>query len=82
MAATITFEIPEHIHIRLLNTAEITQKPLNEIILRVLQVGSPPAWDGAPPEFQPNLAVLAHVVDGALRQIARSAKNRSRVRTL
>lgn len=74
MTATITLEIPEHIHTRLVNTAEATQRPLNEIILRVLQVGSPPAWDDAPPEFQADLAALDRLDDGALWQIARSQK--------
>ena len=74
MTATITLEIPELIHQRLLTTATATQRPLNEIILRVLQVGSPPAWDDAPPEFQADLAALDRLDDGTLWQIARSQK--------
>lgn len=74
MTATITLEIPEHIHTRLVNTAEATQRPLNEIILRMLQVGSPPNWDDAPSEFQADLAALDRLADGALRQIARNQK--------
>ncbi len=74
MTATITLEIPEHIHTRLVNTAEATRRPLNEIILRVLQVGSPPNWDDMPSEFQADLAALDRLDDGALWQIARSQK--------
>lgn len=70
----ITLDIPDSIHQRLVNTAEATQRPLNEIILRVLQVGSPPTWDDAPPEFQSDLAALDRLDDGTLWQIARSQK--------
>ena len=74
MTATITLDIPEHIHQRLINTAQATQRPLNEIILRALQIGSPPAWDDAPPEFQEAMAALDRLDDGTLWQIARSQK--------
>lgn len=70
----ITLDIPDLIHQRLLTTAQATQRPLNEIILRVLQVGSLPTWDDAPLEFQADLAALDRLDDGTLWQIARSQK--------
>ena len=70
----ITLDIPDSIHQRLLNTAHATQRPLNEIILRSLQIGSPPTWDDAPPEFQADLAALDRLDDSTLSQIARSQK--------
>jgi hypothetical protein len=75
MTATIILDIPEQIHQRLVNTAEATQRPLKEVILRVLQVGSPPAWDDAPLEFQADLAALDRLDDGTLWQIARGQKD-------
>ena len=75
MAATITLDIPEQIHQRFLSTAEATQRPLQEAILRVLQVGSPPAWDDVPPEFQADLAALDRLDDGTLWKIARGQKD-------
>jgi hypothetical protein len=75
MTATVTLDIPEHIHQRLVNTAEATQRPLHEIILKALQVGSPPNWDDVPPEFQPALAALDRLDDDALWRVARGHRS-------
>jgi hypothetical protein len=75
MTTTITLDIPETIHQRLINTAQATQRPLNEIILRVLEIGSPPTWDDAPLEFQEALASLDRLDDDTLWTIARSRKS-------
>ncbi|MGF1496963.1 MAG: hypothetical protein ACFB8W_09100 [Elainellaceae cyanobacterium] len=75
MTAIVTLEIPDHLYQRLINTAQATQRPLNEIILRVLQVGSPPIWEDVPEEFQADLAALDRLDDGTLWQIARSQKS-------
>ncbi len=80
MTATITLDIPEEIHQRLINTAQATQRPLKEIILRVLEVGSPPVWDDAPAEFQPDLAALDRLDDGTLWQIARRQKTETELK--
>lgn len=69
---TITLGIPEHIHQRLVTTAQATQQSINDVILRVLQVGSPPTWDDVPQEFQADLAALDRLDNGTLWQIARS----------
>ncbi|MGF1515044.1 MAG: hypothetical protein ACFB5Z_15295 [Elainellaceae cyanobacterium] len=69
---TITLEIPEYIHQRLVTTAQATQQSINDVILRVLQVGSPPTWDDVPQEFQADLAALDRLDNGTLWQIARS----------
>jgi hypothetical protein len=37
-------------------------------------VGSPPAWEDAPAEFQADLATMDRLADAALWQIARSRK--------
>ncbi len=47
-AETVTLQIPEIIYTRLVNTASSTQRPLEEVILRALQIGSPPTWDDIP----------------------------------
>ncbi len=73
--ATITLEIPEILYQRLVNTAHATQRPLEEIMLRALQVGSPPTWDNVPDEFQADLAALDKLNDEALWQVAKSKKH-------
>ncbi|MFM5886828.1 MAG: hypothetical protein ACKOQS_00825 [Dolichospermum sp.] len=74
MNATVTLQIPEIIYQRLVNTAHATQRPLQEVILRALQVGSPPAWDDIPEEFQAEIAALDKLDDNTLWQIFHSQK--------
>lgn len=71
---TVTLQIPEILYQRLVNTSRATQRPLEEVILHALQIGSPPEWDNVPPEFQADLAALDKLDDNTLWQIARSHK--------
>jgi len=49
-------------------------RPLQEVMLHALQMGSPPIWDDAPPEFQVDLAAMDRLNDATLWQIARSRR--------
>jgi hypothetical protein len=69
---TVTMELPENLYIRLQQTAQATQQPLEVVLLRALQVGSPPSWESAPAEFQADLAALDRLDDLALWRVARS----------
>ncbi len=71
-ARTVTMQLPENLYLRLQQTAQATQQPFEAIVLRALQVGSPPTWDNAPAEFQADLAALDRLDDTALWRIARS----------
>ncbi|AFZ24881.1 hypothetical protein Cylst_2681 [Cylindrospermum stagnale PCC 7417] len=71
---TVTLQIPEIIYQRLVNTAHATQRPLEEVMLHALQVGSPPAWDDVPEEFQTELAALDKVDNNTLWEVFRSHK--------
>ncbi|WP_071189547.1 hypothetical protein [Trichormus sp. NMC-1] len=71
---TVTLQIPEIIYQRLVNTAHATQRPLEEVMLHALQVGSSPAWDDVPEEFQAELAALDKLDDNTLWQIFHSQK--------
>ena len=71
---TVTLQIPEIIYQRLVNTANAIQRPLEEVMLHALQVGSPPAWDDIPEEFQAEIAGLDKLDDNTLWQIANSRK--------
>jgi hypothetical protein len=66
---TVTLQIPEIIYQRLVNTANALQRPLEEVMLHALQVGSPPAWDDVPEEFQSEIAALDKLDDNTLWQI-------------
>jgi hypothetical protein len=74
MTETVTLQIPEPLYQRLVNTARATCRPLEEVILHALRVGSPPAWDNVPDEFQVELAALDRLEDEALWKIAQSQK--------
>ncbi|MEA5421082.1 hypothetical protein VB712_17790 [Spirulina sp. CCNP1310] len=68
MSETLTLQLPEPLYRRLLDTAQAMQRPLEEIVLRVLEIGSPPLWSNAPPEYQTDLASLDKLEDDALWQ--------------
>jgi hypothetical protein len=65
-------QLPENLYLRLQQTAQATRQSFDEILLRALQVGSPPAWESAPTEFQSDLAALDRLDDSALGRVARS----------
>lgn len=67
----VTLHVPERLLIRLRQAAEATRRPLNDVILRSLEIGSPPCWDDAPPELQADLAALDRLDDERLWLIAR-----------
>jgi hypothetical protein len=75
MLKTVTLKLPERLHQRLINTAQATHRPLEDVILHALTVGSPPDWTDAPEEYQSGLAALDHLEDEALWKIARAQKN-------
>ncbi|MFB2878252.1 hypothetical protein [Floridanema aerugineum] len=71
---TITLQIPEILYQRLVNTANATQRSIEEVILHALQVGSPPQWDDVPEEFQADIAALDKLDDDTLWEIVNSRK--------
>lgn len=73
-AETVTLQIPELLYQRLINTARATQRPLEQVMLHALQIGSPPAWDDVPEEFQADLASLDKLDDNSLWEILQSRK--------
>jgi hypothetical protein len=71
---TITLQIPEILYQRLVNTAQAQRRPIEEVIVHALRVGSPPEWDDVPEEFQAELAALDKLDDNSLWQIVRNCK--------
>ncbi len=71
MHTIVTLNIPDSIYQRLLQTAQATQQSLESVLLRVLQVGSPPDWQDVPEEFQEALGALDRLDDRSLWQVAR-----------
>jgi hypothetical protein len=71
VSAPITLQLPERLYQRLVNTAQATQRPLEAVIIRALEAGSPPDWDDVPEAFQADLAALDSLDDNALWVMAR-----------
>jgi hypothetical protein len=71
MAATVTLQIPDAIYQRLEVNAKATQQSLEAVLLHVLEVGSPPAWNDVPEEFQADLASLDGLSDDDLWRLVR-----------
>lgn len=70
--ATLTLALPEVLYQRLERAAAATKQSLEEVALHALRLGSPPAWDDVPPEFQLELAALEKMDDESLWKIAKS----------
>jgi hypothetical protein len=70
----VTLQLPETLYVRFQQTARATRRSLDDLLLRAVEVGSPPKWDDAPAEFQSDLAALDRMDDQALWRIARSHK--------
>jgi hypothetical protein len=72
--ASITLEIPETLYQRFVKTANATKRPLEEIILQVLEVGSPPILDDIPEQYRAELTDLDELEDQNLWEIATKRK--------
>jgi predicted transcriptional regulator len=66
MSEAITLQIPDPLYQRLANIAQATHRPIEEVVLHSLKVGSPTTWDNVPEEFQTDLAALDRLEDEAL----------------
>jgi hypothetical protein len=75
MAATsVTLQLPEYLYVRLQHAAQAMRQPLNEVLVRAVEVGSPPVWDDVPAAFQADLAALDRLDDESLWRVARSTQ--------
>ena len=76
-ARKITLNPPESIYIRLQQTALATKQSFDQIMLRVVRIGSPPGWDDIPAEYQADLAALERLDDNSLWRIARARQTKT-----
>jgi len=71
---SITVNLPENLYERLKQASLAMRVPLDEVLVRALQVGSPPSWEDAPALFQADLAALDRLDDDYLWRITRSTQ--------
>ncbi len=70
----VTLKLPENLYRRLVSHAVATSRPLEDVILHALTVGSPPVWEDVPEEFQTSLAEMDRLDDETLWGIVRDRK--------
>src|SRR5712692_2069221 len=76
---TVTLHLPEALYRRLANTARATQRSLEDVLLYAVRVGSPPAWEDVPPEYQSDLADMDRLSDDDLWEIVQLHKSAAEV---
>jgi len=79
-AHTITLALPEPIYQHLQNQAQITTRPLNDVIFQILSQNLPPeVEEDLPFNYRIELESMAHLSDEVLWQIAQSTMNQDKV---
>ncbi|OQY51166.1 MAG: hypothetical protein DRR08_03305 [Candidatus Parabeggiatoa sp. nov. 2] len=79
-AHTITLALPEPIYQHLQNQAQITTRPLNDVIFQILSQTLPPeVEEDLPFNYRIELESMAHLSDDVLWQIAQSTMNQEKV---
>ena len=73
-ATSVTLQLPEHLFMRLQHAAQGMRQPLDEVLVRAVEVGSPPMWDDVPAAFQADLAALDRLDDESLWRVAGSTQ--------
>ena len=68
---SVMLQLPEALYLRLQQAANGMHQSLDEVLIRAVQVGSPPSWEDAPASFQGDLAALDRLDDQSLWRIAR-----------
>jgi hypothetical protein len=79
---TVTLPLPEHLYVRLAQMAQATGQSLTDVLLRAVEVGSPPSWEDSPVAFQSDLAALDRMDDEALWRVARNRRTEADVTRL
>ncbi len=67
----INLQLPTNLYQRLVEAAEASQQPLNEVVLQSIRVGLPPSLTHVPERFRDDLRSLNQLSDKLLWQIAR-----------
>lgn len=72
-AQTTAIEIPQSLYRRLERLAELSHRPVENVVVQTLNANVPPLPDDLPAEMRDDLLALEILDDDALWQVARSA---------
>lgn len=65
----VSITLPDDIYQRLESAARALDRPISEILLRAIEVGSPPGWDDVPDEYRDDLADMDELDNESLLKI-------------
>ena len=68
-----TIQIPETLYRRLERLAQLTRRPVEELVTRALEASMPPLPENLPDSMRVDLLALEHLSDDELWRVARSA---------
>ncbi len=71
---TITLRLPEDIYRRLQRAAQLTKRPLEDVMFQTIRGNLPPTVDDLPADLQEDLAAMANLGDEALWAVVRQAQ--------
>jgi len=72
MTCTVTVGIPQDIYDRLKESAQVTKKPVEELIGQSVKAGMPPSLKNLPPEYREECLATERLSDKQLMQVAES----------
>jgi hypothetical protein len=72
MAHTVTVRLPEDIYTRLKQSARLTNKPMEEVVVQSVKAGMPPSVNDLPAEYREEFLDLEPLSDERLWQVAES----------
>ena len=80
MTYTETVRLPEDIYHRLEQSAQVANKPVEEVILQSVKAGMPPSVNHLPSQYREECLALQRLSDKRLRQVAESTLPEGRQR--
>ena len=72
MTHTVTVHLPEDIYDRLKQSAQVTQKPMEELVVQSVRAGMPPLLSDLPAKDQEAFLILERLSDEELWQVAKN----------
>jgi hypothetical protein len=77
VSSVTIIEIPPALYQRLQRVAQLTQRPMDELVRMALEAGVPPLPEDLPEDLRADLLALEALDDEALRQVAQSQEDES-----
>jgi hypothetical protein len=80
MRHTVTVRLPEDIYSRLQQSAQVTNTPVEELVVQSVKAGLPPSVQDLPPDVRQECLAMERLSDRQLRRIAESTLSAGRQR--